>query len=160
MTKDEANAVRRARWHQKKDVNRAARLLTRRKWYARTKSSRRELMREYDRTTYWNHRDEKLRKNKAWRLKNAQRLKQYNRKKNLQKFGLTVEEYASLFSAQGGACAICFNLCKTGRRLAVDHCHCSGKIRGLLCQKCNHAIGLMDDSVCRLESAIRYLTRA
>lgn len=44
-------------------------------------------------------------------------------------------------------------------KLHVDHCHQTGKIRGLLCQKCNMALGLLNDSVEILETAIRYLKK-
>jgi hypothetical protein len=57
------------------------------------------------------------------------------------KFGLTVEQYEALLSAQGGACAICRNTCATGRMLAVDHDHTTGKVRALLCVACNRRLG-------------------
>ncbi|MFQ6212473.1 endonuclease VII domain-containing protein, partial [Bacillus mobilis] len=79
-------------------------------------------------------------------------------------YGLTVLEYDDLFKAQGGRCAICRQPetardNKTGavRDLAVDHCHNSSKVRGLLCARCNSAIGLLNDDADVLRSAIRYL---
>ncbi|MFD8594570.1 endonuclease VII domain-containing protein [Kitasatospora sp. NPDC059646] len=50
-------------------------------------------------------------------------------------YGLTAEEYQRLFEAQGGACAICQETRRTN--LAVDHCHKTQALRGLLCQRCN-----------------------
>jgi len=61
--------------------------------------------------------------------------------------------------AQGGVCAICGKPEATARtkRLCVDHCHETGKVRGLLCSHCNRAIGLLGDSCAILASAITYL---
>jgi hypothetical protein len=53
--------------------------------------------------------------------------------------GVTDEEYARLLAAQGGHCALCPNTPKT-RRLHVDHDHATGKVRGLLCHRCNRAL--------------------
>lgn len=53
--------------------------------------------------------------------------------------GVTDEEYARMLAAQGGGCAICGAKPKT-RRLHVDHDHASGKVRGLLCHRCNRAL--------------------
>ena len=53
--------------------------------------------------------------------------------------GVTVEQYDALLAAQGGGCAICGNPPKT-RRLHVDHDHKTGRVRGLLCHRCNRAL--------------------
>lgn len=74
------------------------------------------------------------------------------------KFSLTVTEYETMFEAQGGRCAICRST-PDSKRLAVDHDHQTGQIRGLLCANCNRALGLMKDNVDRLAAAIEYLTR-
>lgn len=73
-------------------------------------------------------------------------------------YGMTPEEYDELFSAQNGVCAICQQLCRTGRHLAVDHDHETDEVRGLLCAPCNTAIGLMEDDPERLIAAVKYLT--
>jgi len=61
-----------------------------------------------------------------------------------QRYGITREEYEALLDKQGGVCAICGNGCKTGQRLAVDHCHETGRVRGLLCKSCNLHIGILE----------------
>lgn len=71
------------------------------------------------------------------------------------KFGITIDEYDAMFKAQRGRCAVCGE--KYGRTLHVDHCHRTNAVRGLLCQKCNMAIGLLQDSVKLLTRAITYL---
>lgn len=86
-----------------------------------------------------------------------------NRKDHLKRrYGITVEEYASLLKSQGGTCALCdrdsaknpFN--KEGK-LYVDHDHETGEIRGLLCNAHNTALGLVGDNVEGLERLLSYL---
>lgn len=79
------------------------------------------------------------------------------RKSNLKRYGLTLEAYAELERAQGGACAICGG--KRKRRLAVDHDHATGRVRGLLCDNCNMGVGKFQDSSELLQKAISYLAR-
>jgi hypothetical protein len=76
-------------------------------------------------------------------------------------FGITLDEYNLILGAQGNACAICRKTPEqNGKRLAVDHCHTTLKVRGLLCSTCNQAIGLLKDSIHLLNSAISYLQPA
>lgn len=60
---------------------------------------------------------------------------------------------------QNNVCAICFKseLTVRNKNLAVDHCHKTGIIRGLLCSNCNRAIGLLKDNVVIIKSALKYL---
>jgi hypothetical protein len=72
--------------------------------------------------------------------------------------GLRQEDYAAMSEAQGGLCAICGGPPKQHRkRLCIDHCHSTKRIRGLLCDHCNHAIGLLNDDPERAEKVARYL---
>lgn len=90
--------------------------------------------------------------------------KQWNRGNSLKKtYGITVEMYVAMVAEQGGRCAICRQPESRFRgscaiELAVDHCHSSGLVRGLLCGRCNTAIGLMRDDVQVLQKAINYLS--
>lgn len=77
-------------------------------------------------------------------------------------FGITLAEYDAMFEAQDGLCAICQQpeTCTykgTLKRLAVDHCHTTGQVRGLLCRQCNTALGSFGDDVELLMRAINYL---
>lgn len=89
----------------------------------------------------------------------------HTRRHNLKRhFGITPDVYNSMFSAQNGLCALCGNpetaLYKGNRRrLAVDHDHTTGKIRGLLCTRCNNGIGAFGDSINLLKTAISYLQK-
>lgn len=73
-------------------------------------------------------------------------------------YGITSEQYASLLRYQGGKCFICQRATGKRRRLAVDHDHKTGKVRGLLCNPCNRdVLGHLRDSVAALERAVTYL---
>jgi len=77
------------------------------------------------------------------------------------KFGITEEIYNSMLEKQNFCCAICFKpQSELKRRLCVDHCHRTNTVRGLLCSKCNQAIGLLDDKVSNLLTAIDYLKKS
>jgi hypothetical protein len=76
------------------------------------------------------------------------------------RYGISPEEYNQLFEAQGGVCAICHRPCRSGRALAVDHDHHTGKVRGLLCVCCNQAIGAFGDDPEVMSRALRYLRLA
>lgn len=83
-----------------------------------------------------------------------------HRKCNLKRmYGLTLEDYDQMFEQQNGVCAVCGGLATGGKRLVVDHCHITGKIRGLLCGNCNIGIGNMQDNVDILAQAIIYLNK-
>lgn len=121
---------------------------------------------------------------RAWRASNAEQVRRQNesaktrsgykekrRRDNkrwwLRQYGLTVETYEALVLAQSGLCAICQHPergidARTGepRRLAVDHDHRTGRVRGLLCLRCNQAIGQFADDPAVLHRAILYLESA
>lgn len=90
---------------------------------------------------------------RAWMAKNPMRKKEYDLKKL---YGISLAEYEKLLSVQDGKCAVCgqtdewFNL-------AVDHCHGTNVVRGLLCSQCNRGIGLFKDKPELLEAAATYL---
>jgi Recombination endonuclease VII len=71
------------------------------------------------------------------------------------RFGISAAEYDALLAQQGGACAICRRRSKY--RLCVDHCHLTGRIRGLLCYSCNLALGHLKDDQASLVAALAYL---
>lgn len=91
--------------------------------------------------------------------KNPQLGRDRARRFALSQFGLTVEDYDAMLEYQGGVCAICKGECNSGRRLAVDHCHKTGNVRGLLCGRCNLSIGKFEDNIDFLKTAISYLER-
>lgn len=76
-------------------------------------------------------------------------------------YGMTIATYDALLAGQNGVCAICKETCSTGNRLAVDHDHSTGRIRGLLCRRCNLFLGVLEDVDAGWpEVARHYLLRA
>jgi len=74
-------------------------------------------------------------------------------------YGLTFEEFDSMLTKQDNCCAICKGKEPYGRhkRFTVDHNHKTGEVRGLLCNRCNTALGLVGDNIHTLKSMIQYL---
>lgn len=76
---------------------------------------------------------------------------------NLKKiFGLSRKDYEGMLKEQSNKCRIC-NLEATKKRLCVDHCHKTGKVRALLCTRCNATLGQVQDNIVHLEDMIKYL---
>lgn len=75
-------------------------------------------------------------------------------------YDFTLKEYNNLLTKQNNACGICLeNKDKFTLHLAVDHNHKTGKVRGLLCARCNKGLGHFEDCKVRLDLARRYLKR-
>ena len=117
----------------------------------------REKMAARSRERYWENRAEILAKHKEYRGRPgvADRTRRHILKRL---YGITVEQYDAMFAEQGGVCAICSRP-PGKKRLFVDHCHKTGKVRALLCQGCNAGIGHFADDVGRLLAAVEYLRR-
>jgi len=104
-------------------------------------------------------------KHKKYSEKNKERCKEYysnNKDKAFERYlkntyQMSAEEYEFSLKNQSGVCAICKSKCITGRKLAVDHNHDTGQIRGLLCCKCNRGLGNFNDNLDLLEQAVLYL---
>ena len=72
--------------------------------------------------------------------------------------GFSFGEIDAIYTASKGLCAICGNP-PTGRKHHLDHCHGSGKLRGILCHNCNVGLGHFKDNVELLAKAIEYLKK-
>jgi len=89
------------------------------------------------------------------------------RDKNLRhNYGITLEQYNTMLIEQNYQCKICGSTKPGGRKagrggatdvMVVDHCHDTGKVRGLLCHRCNRCMGLLGDNVDTLSKMISYL---
>lgn len=90
---------------------------------------------------------------RQWRKSNESHVRDREYQK---RFGITLEDYEALLRAQNGLCAICSKPCNRGR-LSVDHDHLTGKVRGLLCRRCNVAIGMFSDNPEWIKKAEVYL---
>ncbi len=71
------------------------------------------------------------------------------------KYGMTIEQWDEMFLRQGGRCAIC----EEATELQVDHCHDSGRVRELLCRRCNTSIGQFQEDPELLARAAAYVTK-
>lgn len=102
----------------------------------------------------------KVNYNKARREHTPEKVAEIERRSKFKKqYGISLEQYAEMLENQGGGCAIC-GATKPSERtkyFAVDHCHSTGKVRGLLCSKCNRGLGLFNDKPERLKAAAKYL---
>ena len=105
---------------------------------------------------------------KEYEARHPKRVKGSHRRANmLNKYGLTVERYDEMWAEQSGKCVICsvgmVNIHTDGdsknksNTANIDHCHDTGKVRGILCATCNKGLGLFYDRVDLLENAINYL---
>jgi len=98
---------------------------------------------------------------KIYRTKNKAKLKEAYRKQDLRrKYGLTPVQFQNMLEAQDFCCAIClkkFGRDRYGDVPHVDHCHQTKHVRGLLCHKCNRALGLFNDNSETLIKALNYL---
>lgn len=95
----------------------------------------------------------------VWRKNNRARVLELQKECVIRtQYGLSMKEYNDLLSTQRGLCAICERPERVAnRRLAIDHCHTTGRVRGLLCRSCNVSLGNFNDSVELLQKAIEYI---
>ena len=88
-------------------------------------------------------------------------LRQRKNRHLIRNYNITINEYEQMLAKQRGLCAICESPMslnsQMGRKLAVDHDHSTGKVRGLLCENCNRGLGMFKDSPHLLSMAILYL---
>lgn len=105
---------------------------------------------------------------RAWNARNREKLREKERRRyarnpqrslgsKLKRYGMTLQQFQAMSAAQEGKCAICRRMDSAGRRLAVDHDHQSGKVRGLLCGLCNPGIGYFGNDPSLLLQAAVYL---
>ena len=113
---------------------------------------------EYDKKRRQENPEYYSRKAQEWSKANREKVL-LSSKKNWYKtkYGITLEEYQQKLENQQHSCAICGkHESEFARKLAVDHCHITGKIRDLLCPKCNLAFGYVNEDILILENMISY----
>lgn len=126
-----------------------------------------ELQRKH--TWYVANRERAIATAQAWKRRNPERYQatqaRYRQTRRSEQradhlrrsFGLTLDEYDALVADQDGRCAICRDEPKAGQFLHVDHDHGTGEVRGLLCVRCNNALGQLRETVSIAERAVDYL---
>jgi hypothetical protein len=94
-----------------------------------------------------------------WMIENPERFAKSNRPAKIRRdYGITQEIAERTLAAQDGLCAICQRRIDAENPPKIDHCHATGRFRGILCQRCNTGIGLFHDNLEWLDRAITYLT--
>ena len=99
---------------------------------------------------------------REWRSKNENMINIKNAsRKMFSRYGITIDDYDNMLTEQNGVCAICgtSKLSKNKSRFAIDHCHNTGAIRGLLCSNCNSGIGKLKDNPDIIIKAYEYLIK-
>lgn len=128
--------------------------------------TKQEYMKEYHQRYYEKNKEKILARNKAWKEVNYGRFKELAAKwhrspkgrayERFRRTGWSPEQYEAAYKAQQGLCAIC-GVFK--EKLDADHCHLTGKRRGLLCHLCNIALGSFRDNQQSIRRALEYLKR-
>jgi len=125
-----------------------------RKYRARMSEAELEAHRNYMREWRAKNRQKSNEQARAYRARNPNQVRSSNLKKV---YGITLERFNDIFASQGNRCAICRADSTPGKNWHVDHCHGTGKIRGILCHHCNLMIGNARDNVGTLLAAVDYL---
>lgn len=123
-------------------------------------------MQEYQKQYYLTHRDEirerarKQRESFDWKdyyQKNKESIRRNKRARKMMGFGLTFADWEAMLQTQHHKCLICDVELNEKTRPTLDHDHATGKVRGILCNVCNRALGLFKDKQDVLKKAISYL---
>lgn len=139
----------------------------RQSWAASSEENRARRRAEYAADLRGRRTEQSRKAREAWAARETDLdLRTYRDRHLRRKFGISVDEYDRMHDAQNGLCAVCNEpetdadyRTKRLRFLAVDHCHDSGAVRGLLCRRCNTALGLLLESPDRVEALLAYLRR-
>ena len=125
-----------------------------REWYIRNKSSVIARAKKFIK----DNPEKRKAYQRTWTQKNTEHIQNYQLKK---KYGITLEEQNTMLAKQGNCCAICKTDTPKGRwnKWAVDHCHTSKQVRGMLCDRCNRSLGFFDHNQKLLQRAIEYLKK-
>lgn len=92
--------------------------------------------------------------------KRVKRSPDYMKIRRIERYNISVQDYNNLLEKQNHSCAICgIHSTKIRGRLHIDHDHITGKVRGLLCLKCNSGLGMFNDNIEIINNCIKYLKR-
>jgi hypothetical protein len=115
---------------------------------------------EYNRKNRLHYKNNKGKKAEYAKLRRKNYPRIYRDREYKNKYNISITEYDAILEKQNRACAICkIPQSELNYQLAVDHCHDTKKVRGLLCRSCNLAIGYFRDNVQVIENSIHYLKK-
>ena len=161
----EAKAIYAKEWYAK---NKEKRIAKHKEWLANNKEKVAETQKKWLKNRTPEQLEKARARGKRWDDKNRERInsefkERYSSKKRREihlksKFGLTQECWDAMFEMQGKVCAICKTAdpCSS-KGWHTDHCHNTGKVRGILCAHCNHVLGRAFDNPATLRNAADYL---
>lgn len=128
----------------------AVRKIQRREANRRWREKNKEHLRQRSVAYRKNNREDCIERTRKWQRENPDRFKDTAMRR---KYGIGLLEFKQLLDYQGGCCAVCGST----KKLVIDHCHGTGVIRGILCDRCNVGIGCLNDDAHRLTAAADYL---
>lgn len=130
----------------------------RKAWLKEYNAKNREVLREKKKAWAKGREEHIKQQNAEWHQRNiARRTNAYL----VRTYGITLDEYNALLAEQGGGCASCGALpLASGRRMPVDHCHVTGRVRGILCTSCNITLGRFNDNPTTLRRLADYIDRS
>lgn len=105
---------------------------------------------------YYKDRAGNIERSKEWKRKNPTVAFNTHLKS---KYGITIEDRKRLLQMQGGVCAVCEDPTFGGKEPCVDHDHKTGKVRGMICRKCNAGLGFLKDDITVVERLLEYLRK-
>lgn len=122
------------------------------KWYRANRSEKAEYVAEW----YKSNKDQKAGTTANWYKSNKDQVRCNTLRRN---YGISLERYNAILEAQGFKCSMCPTPHTDDNKLHVDHCHDTGRVRGLLCMSCNTGIGKLNHDINTLNAAIAYLQK-
>lgn len=119
-------------------------------------------------TTHWKSSEYAREKARKWRIDNPEKVREYRAKNRRRaylqearrKYGMSSEQFAEMMADQGNSCSTCrkpFSWDDKQTKPHIDHCHASGSVRGILCNRCNSVLGLVCDNKELLSALAGYL---
>lgn len=125
-------------------------------------------IKDANRISYFKKREERIKTQKVWADNNPDKVKEakrrhkqrnpnYSRLLTLKRHNISYQHFEKMITDSKNKCEICGSEFKSIPSIHLDHCHKSGKVRGLLCSFCNTALGLIKDDVLVLNKMINYL---
>lgn len=106
-----------------------------------------------------NNRDAERARVRKYHAENRERLNEYARWQRFQrKYGVSKDQYVVMLASQEHQCKICDRPLINQGRVCIDHSHKTNKVRGILCDRCNRGIGLLQDNPTVLNKAAQYIS--